>query len=681
MTGTITLGSTLGPLSITDSTTVFGPGARILAVSGSAGGSVFRVFNVTAGVSTVSGLTIRDGSQIGGANTSAGGAAVFNGANTSLTFNDCAFLLNNAHAGDSNTASGTGAAAQGGAILNAGTLTLNRCTFSANAVTGGRGGDASGGIGGNVRGGNGGDALGGAVFNDTTGTLTVNNSTFSGNGATAGTGANGQFGGNGGSATGAIHNLGTMTITAATFTSNTGLGGAGGSGSNKFNGGSGGTGNGALSAVSGTSTLRNTISANNTGSNGGGIDVNGPFTSGGYNLIGIGDTGTGFSATGDQVGTTASRIDARLGLLQDNGGPTNTHALQPGSPALDRGKSFGLTTDQRGLFRTSGTANVSGGDGTDIGSYESQAPTPTPTPTPIPTPTPPSTPTPSPGATPTPTSTPASTPGSLANISTRLLVGTGNNVLFAGFIIQGSGSKTVLIRSAGPSLTSFGVPGALGNPQLELHDANSTIGTNDNWQTTQLGGVINSDQVAAIQNSGAPPSDPAEPAIIATLPAGAYTAIVQGTGGTEGVATVEVYDLSPNNGTTLANISTRGFIQTGDNVMIGGFIIGGQSLKVIAIAVGPSLIPFGISNALTNPRLELHDVNGTLAGNDNWQTTQLGGIVTSDQSAAIQNSGVAPGNPAESAIIATLPPGSYTAIAQGVSGEIGVGVIQVYALP
>lgn len=115
--------------------------------------------------------------------------------------------------------------------------------------------------------------------------------------------------------------------------------------------------------------------------------------------------------------------------------------------------------------------------------------------------------------------------------------------------------------------------------------------------------------------------------------------------------------------------------------MIGGFIVASQPVKVIVVAVGPSLIPFGISNALTNPQLELHDANGTLAANDNWQTTQLGGIITSDQSAAIQNSGLAPGNSAESAIIATLPPGNYTAIAQGVGSEIGVGVIQVYALP
>jgi probable HAF family extracellular repeat protein len=281
----------------------------------------------------------------------------------------------------------------------------------------------------------------------------------------------------------------------------------------------------------------------------------------------------------------------------------------------------------------------------------------------------------------TPTPTPPPTPGSLGNVSTRLQVGTGNNVLFAGFIVQGSASKTVLIRSAGPSLTSFGVPGALGNPQLELHDAHNTIGTNDNWQTTQLGGVIISDQVAAIQNSGEVPRDPAEPAIIATLAAGQYTAIVQGVGGSQGIATVELYDLSPNNGAILANISTRGFIQTGDKVMIGGFIVVGQTSRVLILATGPSLIPLGINNALTNPKLELHDVNGTLAANDDWQTTQLGGIIISDQSAAIQNTGLAPTNPAESGIIATLAPGNYTAIAQGVNSEIGVGLVQVFALP
>ncbi len=349
------------------------------------------MFSFTAGNSIVSGLTIRDGFQSPGAGTSAGGAGVSNASNAALTFNDCAFLLNSAHAGDAVTASADGATAQGGAILNSGVLTLNRCTLSANSAVAGRGGDSSGAMGGSVRGGNGGDAQGGAVFNGTGATLTINDSTFSGNGATGGGGGNGQFGGNGGSATGAIFNMGTMTITAATLSGNTGLGGTGGG--TGFDAGGSGRGNGALSAASGTSTVRNTIAANNSGNHDGGVDVDGAFTSGGYNLIGIGDSSTGFGATADQVGTAAAPIDAKLGLLQDNGGSTNTFALLANSPALDQGKAFGLAVDQRGgsfarTIDSPGIPNANGGDGTDIGACETQTVSPSPTPTATPAATP-----------------------------------------------------------------------------------------------------------------------------------------------------------------------------------------------------------------------------------------------------------------------------------------------------
>ena len=274
----------------------------------------------------------------------------------------------------------------------------------------------------------------------------------------------------------------------------------------------------------------------------------------------------------------------------------------------------------------------------------------------------------------------AQSPGSLGNISTRLQVSTGSNVMIAGFIIQGNSPKKVIIRAAGPSLTQFGIQNALSNPQLELHDATSTIGRNDNWQTTQLGGVITSDQMAEIQNSGLAPGDSAESAIIATLPAGSYTAIVQGANDGTGVGIIELYDLSPGNGSNLANISTRGFVQTGNNVMIGGIIVVTQPIKVIVHAIGPSLIPFGVNNALTNPQLELHDANGTIAGNDDWQTTQIGGIITSNQVAEIQSTMLAPANTAESAIIATLAPGNYTAIVQGAGATTGVGLVEVFAL-
>ena len=311
-------------------------------------------------------------------------------------------------------------------------------------------------------------------------------------------------------------------------------------------------------------------------------------------------------------------------------------------------------------------------------------PTPTPapstTPTPNPTPTPISTPAPSPVPTPTPTPTPTPRPATLGNIATRLQVGTGANVLIAGFIVQGSAPKNVLIRAAGPSLANFGVPNVLANPRLELHDTTTTIGMNDDWQTTQIFGIITSDQVAEIQSSGLAPSDPLESAIIATLAPGGYTAIVEGDGGT-GVGTVEVYDLDATSGSLLANISTRGFVQTGDNVMIGGFIVVTQPTRVIIRAIGPSLTQFGVPDALANPQLELHDATTMIARNDNWQTTQIFGIITSDQVADIQNSQLAPTNPAESAIIATLQPGSYTAIVRGVNNTTGNALVEVYDLP
>jgi hypothetical protein len=269
---------------------------------------------------------------------------------------------------------------------------------------------------------------------------------------------------------------------------------------------------------------------------------------------------------------------------------------------------------------------------------------------------------------------------SLANISTRLQVGTGDKVMIAGFIINGSEPKKVLIRAAGPSLARFGIANTLSNPQIELHDSSKTIGRNDSWQNTQIGGVITSNQAAAIQSSGFAPSNSAESALIATLAPGNYSAIVKGVNNTTGVGILEVYDLSAGNGSYLANISTRGFVQTADDVMIGGFVVVTEVVTVLIRATGPSLAPFGVANALANPRLELHDANGTLARNDDWQTTQRGGIITRDQVAAIENSTLAPANSAESTIIATLAPGNYTAIVQGVNATTGIGLVEIFKL-
>jgi hypothetical protein len=268
----------------------------------------------------------------------------------------------------------------------------------------------------------------------------------------------------------------------------------------------------------------------------------------------------------------------------------------------------------------------------------------------------------------------------LGNISTRLEVGTSDRVMIVGFIVQGSSPKTVLIRGIGPSLTHFGVPNVLANPQLELHNANSLIARNDNWQTTQIGGIITSNQVAEIRNSGLAPSNALESALIATLPPGNYTAIVRGVNNTTGNGLAEVYDLSANSGSLLANLSTRGFVQTGDNVMIGGFIVVTQPTRVIIRAIGPSLTRLGVPTALANPQLELHNANSLIARNDNWQTTQIGGIITSDQVAEIRSTGLAPSNPEESAIIATLQPGTYTAIVRGVNNTTGIALVEVYDL-
>ena len=286
----------------------------------------------------------------------------------------------------------------------------------------------------------------------------------------------------------------------------------------------------------------------------------------------------------------------------------------------------------------------------------------------------------------TPTPTPTPTPpikSRLSNVSTRGSVQTGVNAMIGGFIVQGSGSKSVIVRAIGPELTPFGVPNSLADPTLELHDGTGAlIASNNNWQTTVIGGVINSDQVSAIQSSGHAPTQPSEPAIIATLSPGNDTAVVRGANNTIGVALVEVYELSTGASSILGNISTRGDVQTGAGAMIGGFIIQGSGSKTVIVrAIGPELTPFGIPNALADPTLELYNGTGALiASNNNWQTTIIGGTIAADQVSAIQNSGHAPTQPSESAIITALSPGNYTAIVRGTNNTVGVALVEVYDL-
>ena len=274
-------------------------------------------------------------------------------------------------------------------------------------------------------------------------------------------------------------------------------------------------------------------------------------------------------------------------------------------------------------------------------------------------------------------------PSRLGNISTRAFVQTGDNVMIGGFIVQGTERKRVIIRAIGPELTQHGVPNAMSNPTLELHNVRGAlIASNDNWQTTIIGGIITSDQRGDIRASGHAPRDGRESAIIAELPPGNYTAIVRGVNDTTGVALVEVYDLNSDSNSILSNISTRSFVQTDDNVMIGGFIVEGtQPKRVILRAIGPELSQFGVPNPLPDPVLELHDSAGALiASNDDWQHTIIGGIITSDQVRDIRSSGYAPRDGRESAIIADLPPGNYTGIVRGKNIITGVALVEVYDL-
>jgi hypothetical protein len=270
--------------------------------------------------------------------------------------------------------------------------------------------------------------------------------------------------------------------------------------------------------------------------------------------------------------------------------------------------------------------------------------------------------------TPTPTPTPPPTTGGgshLANLSTRLRVGLGDGVMIGGFTIRGSQSKTVIIRALGATLGSLGVPNSLPDPVLELHNSTgATIASNDDWETGT--------QRTQLTASGFAPDNGNESALIATLTPGAYTAIVRGYNNTTGVGLVEVYEFDSNT-TRLTNISTRGWVGINDNVMIGGLVIEGSSpKKLIVRAIGPAIAPY-LNGTLADPTMELRNASGNLvASNDNW--------TASPQASAIVGSGYQPPNNRESAIMATLSPGNYTAIVRGVNGSTGIALFDAYDL-
>lgn len=485
----------------------------------------------------------------------------------------------------------------GGGIYSVGTLTVSNCTVSANA-----------------------SGYGGGIYVTNTSRATITGCTISGNSATY-NGSGGGFGG------GVFNFQGTVTIESSTISGNTAMNGGYGGGiftsegamtllDSTVVGNSAGVGGGIRTAgifyTPGPLVVRNTIVALN-----GGGDINGAVTSEGFNVIGSG-SGATISPTqsSDRIGATAAQL--QFGPLQYNGGPTQTRALLAGSVAINAGDNADAPPrDQRGYVRS---------DRADVGAYEF-------------------------GAT---------IPVTLANISTRLAIQGGDNVLISGFILAGTQPKKLIVRGLGPSLP---VAGALADPVLEIYNsANQQIAKNDNWRANA--------NAAEIQASGVAPTKDAEAAILGPASPGAYTAIERGANGSTGIGLLDLYDLDRTVDSRLVNISTRGLVQTGDDVMIGGFIVlGVDPERAIIRALGPSL---PIADSLPNPKLELRDQNGALIqSNDNWK---------SNQQAEIQATGIPPPNDLESAIVATLEPGAYTAVVRDASGKSGVALVEVYAL-
>jgi hypothetical protein len=641
------------------------------AVSNPADGG--GITNHNGGTVTLTGCTLTANSASRG-----GGAANVSG---TFTATGCIFSANTVSVQGTGASDGNG----GGIYHGAGTMTVTNCTITGNSVSGLFGGSGAG------------SGFGGGIYH--TAPLTISGSTVSGNSAGGGEAMNGAAGGAFG---GGVYSSGSVTAVNCTIAGNSVQGGRGLSGHvggaasgggiffagngtytvnsttialNSATGGSGsptaaGLGGGVFATSGGTVNVKSTLIANNSAQS---PDVDGTYSSQGFNLISRTNGSTSFSVPTDLVGNNNAPLDPRLDSngLHNNGGPTQTIALLPGSMAIDHGNSATSNgtpaTDQRDsgfprIYDDPGVANAAGGDGSDIGAYEVQAPPPTPTPTP----------------------TPTATPGLVANVSTRLPVGTGDNVLIEGFTVQGpaGSAKKIIVRAIGPSLAAFGITDALPNPTLEIHDAdnnNAIVATNDDWKVTQVGGFITSDQSAEISASGFAPGNDLESAIIANLAPGSYTAVVRGAGDSVGTGVVDAFDLSAAASARLVNVATRGLIQPGDKLMIAGFITQNGSVRAVVRAIGPSLAAFGIANALPDTTLQLRDANGALViENDDWKIHSSDG---SSQQAEIEATGLQPTDDRESAVVTILPPGQYTAQVRGKPETTGTGVVQVYFLP
>jgi hypothetical protein len=642
------------------------------------------------------------------------------------------------------------------------------------------------------------------------GTLTINDSTISGN-----TGSGVTNYGNltiqsstisGNTDRGVDNSYANLTIQSSTISGNGGEGVANFAGqvtvtNSTISGNSGGLSNtGTVSGYCeffsqcspGILTLNNSLIAGNQA--GGDVANNGVVNANNYNLFGGGLIGFTPGPTDSVANVSLEQI---IGPLQNNGGPTQTHALVAGSPAIDAGNPNGcldsaglpLQTDQRGLPRAF-DGNHDGTVRCDIGAFELQAQEVNPAisvgdavvtegnsgtvnatfqvnlsaPNSQPVTVTFSTANRTAnagvdyqGTSGTLTFDPGETtktitvvvdsndtleldktfvvnltsatnafiadgqavgtivnddgplPNTLANISSRGGVLTGNNVMIGGFIVDGTAPKRILIRSRGPSMAGapFFVPGTLANPMVQLFSGPTMIAQNDNWQDAPSCPGFVCEGATEILNTGLDPctpnpgrtSSPAncalESAILITLPPGPYTAIVNGVAGGTGVGLVEVFEADASTVSELSNISTRGFVQSGDDVMIGGLIIEGSSPATVLIrARGPSMsgAPFSVPGTLANPFLQIFSGQDVIAQNDNWQDAPSCNGFVCGTAAQIAATGLDPCQPnpgqttsppsctLESAILITLPPGAYTAIVNGVGGATGVGLVEAFEM-
>jgi hypothetical protein len=594
----------------------------------------FPVF-ITGPGSTVliAGITIRNGNVAGAFPIDAGGG-IRNDHGT-LTLRSCILSGNSATSGGAVENDGSGGAAVA-------SLTLDNCVLSENSAS----------------------SVGGGIANHGNAVAVLTRCTLSGNKGPIGGGAiynDGQNGGNG-----------SVTLNSCTLNANSASGGVGGAifSQSSSNGNatvnlsnctlSGNTCNSSGGAIfsnrsqsAATVSLKNcTLSANSSAQNhdaiynGGTLEVGndvlqrapngqnirnvgGQVTSLGHNLSD--DAAGGDSATGPggflKGPGDIRNTNPQLAPLASNGGPTQTHALFLTSPGINAGDdAYAPILDQRGYPRL----GVS-----DIGSFEF-------------------------------------TPGLVANVATRLPVGMDDNALFQGFTVQGpaGSTKKIVVRALGPFLAAFNISDFLANPILDIFQGNNRVATNDDWSTTQIGGLITSDQSQELAASGLAPGNEKESAIIANLAPGSYTAVVRGSGNTVGIGLVDAYDLSTTSPAKVVNVATRGLVQPGDRLLTAGFIIQNGPVRAVIRAIGPSLTAFNISNALPDTTLQLRDQNGAVVQeNDDWET---------DQKQELESTGLQPSNPKEAALVRTIQPGQYTAQVRGKPEGTGIGVVEVY---